>query len=180
MAKSKGGTIWFSGLHGSGKTTIADALAAKIREKGVQVVVLDGDNVRKSISADLGYSKEDRNKHIKRVADICKIISGNNVLNIACVASPTQEARDYAKSIISNFFEVYIKCSLEECERRDVKGHYQKARNKEPGFENFLGVGLKYEEPKNPDIVIKTGNESKEESVKKLFKALVEQKWLAL
>ena len=176
--KAIGGTVWFSGLHGSGKTTIANALAEKLRKEGISLVILDGDNVRKRISADLGFSLEDRNKHITRVANISEIISSNNVLNIACVASPTEKIREYAKGIIPNFLEVYVKCSLEECEKRDVKGHYKKARNKEKGFETFLGVGLKYEEPKNPGLVLETDKESVEESVEKLFKKLLEKKWL--
>lgn len=175
---AKGGAIWFSGLHGSGKTTIANGLVKKLREKGIAVVVLDGDTVRKSISSDLGYSREDRDKHIKRVAQICELISKNGVLSIACVASPTQKIRDFAKSIIPNFFEVYVKCSIDVCEKRDVKGHYKKARAGEEGFENFLGVGLEYEEPKNPDLILETDKESVEQSVEKLFNKLVEAKWL--
>ena len=176
--QAKAGTIWFSGLHGSGKTTLANGLAKKLRDSGIQVVVLDGDEVRKGVSAELGYSKEERNTHMKRVANICEIISKNGVLNIACVASPTQEARDYAKKMISEFTEVFVKCPIEVCEKRDVKGHYEKARNKEPGFENFLGVNLPYEEPLDADIVLETDKESEQESVEKLFKALVERKWI--
>ena len=176
--KAKGGTIWFSGLHGSGKTTIADGLAKKLRAEGVELVVLDGDELRKGVSADLGYSIEDRNKHIKRVADICAIISKNNVLNIACVASPSKEIRDYARSKIPNFIEVFVKCPIEVCEKRDVKGHYRKARAGEDGFDNFLGVGIKYEAPENPDLILETDKESAEESVEKLYKKLVEEKWV--
>jgi len=178
MEKTKAGTIWFSGLHGSGKTTIAQGLTEKLRTKGVQLVVLDGDEVRKGVSADLGYSLEDRNKHIKRVANICEIISRNSVLNIACVASPTQEIRDYAKETIPNFLEVYVKCPVEECEKRDVKGHYKKARDGEKGFENFLGINLEYEEPQNPDLVLETDKEEANESVERLYTKLVEEGWI--
>ncbi len=174
----KAGTIWFSGLHGSGKTTIAKGLAERIRANGIQVVVLDGDEVRKGISSDLGYTKEDRNKHIKRVANICQIISKSGVLNIACVASPTEEIREYAKSVIPDFVEVYVRCPVEICEKRDVKGHYKKAKANEKGFENFLGIGLQYEEPKSPDIALDTSSEGPEQSVEKLFNFLVEKKWL--
>jgi len=176
--KSKGGTIWFSGLHGSGKTTIANGLAEKLRKKGVCVVVIDGDEVRKRISSELGYSKEERDKHITRVAGICEIISKSGVLNIACVASPTRSVREYAKSIIPNFMLVFVKCPMDVCEKRDVKGHYKKARNGENGFENFLGVTLKYEPPEAPDLVLETDKETPKQSVERLFKKLVEEKWL--
>ncbi len=178
MKNPVGGTVWFSGLHCSGKTTIANALAERLRKKGVKLVVLDGDEVRKKISADIGFSREERNRHIKRVADICELISGNGVLNIACVASPTQEIRDYAKKSILSFLEVYVKCPVEVCEQRDAKGHYRKARANEPGFETFLGISLPYEEPKKPDMVLETGKESVQESVEKLYKKLVKEKWI--
>ena len=176
--KTKGGTVWFSGLHCSGKTTIANKLAEKLREEGLQLVILDGDEIRKGISSDLDYTLEDRNMHIKRVADICEIISKNGILNIACVASPTKKIRDYARERIPDFLEVFVDCPIEVCEKRDVKGHYNKARNKEPGFENFLGVGIKYEAPENPDLILKTNEESVEQSVETLFSKLVDEKWL--
>ncbi|MDP6670496.1 MAG: adenylyl-sulfate kinase [archaeon] len=177
--KAKSGTIWFSGLHGSGKTSIAKGLAKKLRAKGIEVVVLDGDELREGVSADLGYTLEDRNKHIKRVANICAIISKNNVLNIACVASPSKEIREYAKSKIPNFIEVFVNCPLKVCEERDVKGHYKKARAKEEGFEDFLGIGIKYEAPENPGLVLETDKETVEESVEKLYKKLVEDCWVS-
>jgi len=178
LMNAKAGTIWFSGLHGSGKTTIARVLAERLRVKGAKLVVLDGDELRKGLSLDLGYSREDRNRHIKRVANVCKIISENGVLNIACVASPTREMREYAKSLIPEFVEVFVKCPLEECERRDVKGHYRLAREKKPGFENFLGIGIAYEEPESPDLVLETDKESVKESVEKLYSKIVEKGWL--
>ncbi len=174
----KSGTIWFSGLHGSGKTTIAKAISEKLRFNGIKVVVLDGDELRKGLSADLNYSLEERNKHLKRVANICKIISENDVLNIACVASPTEKSRTYAKGIISNFFEVYIKCPLQVCEQRDVKGHYKRARAGEAGFENFLGINLTFEEPKSADFVLETDKEPVNNSVEKLFNKILEKNWL--
>ena len=176
--KSKGGTIWFTGLHGSGKTTIANGLAEKLRKKGVCVVVIDGDEVRKRVSSELGYSKEDRDKHITRVAGICEIISKSGVLNIACVASPTKSVREYAKSIIPDFMLVFVKCPIEVCEKRDVKGHYSKARTGEQGFEHFLGVNLEYEPPESLDLVLETDRETAQESVEKLFNWLAQKKWV--
>lgn len=167
--------VWFTGLHGAGKTTIANGLAANLRKKGVPLILLDGDSLRKSISSDLGYTLKERNKHMKRVADLCKIISDNFVISIACVASPTQESRDYARSKLRNMFLVYVKCPLEVCEKRDVKGHYRKARSGGK-FRDFVGVDLGFEEPKNPDIVLNTDKESVEESVNRLLEEITGRK----
>ena len=168
-------TIWFTGLHGSGKTTIANLLEKNLRNQNIPVVVLDGDEVRKYISPDLGYTSEERNNHMKRIAGMCKILSDYGIITIACVASPTQESRDYAKSVLENLFLVYVNCPLEICEDRDIKGHYKKARNKEEGFENFLGVSLKFEPPIDPDMILNTNTESVEESVNKLMIKLKEK-----
>ena len=109
---------------------------------------------------------------MKRVADICKVNTEKGVLCIECVASPTEESREYARKELEKIITVYVKCPLEVCEKRDVKGHYKKAKNKEKGFENFLGISLQFEEPKNPDIILNTKKESVEESVKKLIEFL--------
>lgn len=175
----KAWTIWFTGLHGAGKSTIAENLAGILRKKGIPILLIDGDEIRKVISPDLGYTLEERNEHMKRVADLCRIVSDNNVINIASVASPTEKSRSYAKKIIKNFLLVYVKCPLEICQKRDVKGHYKKAGEKKEGFENFLGTSLKYEEPKNPDIILNTDRESVKESVNKLINKLKEKKIIA-
>ena len=168
----KAWTIWFVGLHGSGKTTITTNLAKILRDNNIQVEVLDGDEIRKTVSSDLGYSLEDRNTHMKRVADLCKEINDSGTLCIACVASPTEKSREYAKDTIDNVVIVYAKCPIEVCKKRDVKDHYKKARNKEKGFENFLGVSLPFEEPKYPDIVLNTAKESVKTSTSNLLKEL--------
>ncbi len=172
----KAWTIWFTGLHGAGKTTIAKNLVDILRKKGIKILLIDGDDIRKVISSDLGYTLEDRNEHMKRVADLCKIISDNQILNIASVASPTEKSRLYAKKVIKNFLLVYAKCPLEVCQKRDVKGHYKKADKSHKGFRNFLGVSLKYEEPKDPDIILNTDKESVKESVNKLINKLRKKK----
>ncbi|MBS3114657.1 adenylyl-sulfate kinase [Candidatus Woesearchaeota archaeon] len=168
----KAWTIWFTGLHGAGKSTIAAKLVKILRNRDMPVALLDGDKLRKTISSDLGYSLEERNEHMKRVANICKIISENGVLTIASVASPTERSREYAKKTLKKMFLVYVKCPLEVCEKRDIKGHYKKAKEKEKGFENFMYVSSSYEEPKNPDIILNTDKESVEESVNKLLAKL--------
>jgi len=169
MKRTKeGSTLWFTGLHGSGKSTIARGIAEILSKQKIPFVLFDGDEIRKIISSDLGFSTDDRNKHLKRVADISKLISKGNILTIVSVASPTEQSREYVKKIFKNVLVVYVKCSVEECKRRDSKGHYKKAMEKEKGFENFVGVNLPFEEPKNPDIVLETDKESVEESVNKI------------
>jgi len=165
-------TIWFTGMHGAGKSTIAAGLAERLRKGKIPVVIVDGDEIRKMVSSDLGYTAAERNEHMKRVAGICKIISENGVIAIASVASPTESSREYAKGVLKKMLLVYVKCPFEICRKRDVKGHYKKAEKKEKGFENFLGMSSKYEEPKNPDLTLNTDNESIEESIGKLFKEM--------
>ena len=171
MAKSSW-TIWFVGLHGSGKSTISEKLAGILRKKNIHVVVLDGDEIRKTISYDLGYTLEERNIHMQRIADLCRIINDNGIHAIACVASPTEKSREYARKKLQNIIIAYAKCPVEVCEKRDVKGHYKKARNKEKGFENFLGISLPFEEPKNADVVLNTDKESIDESSHKIIEFL--------
>ena len=168
-------TIWFTGLHGSGKSTIANRLAGILKEKDVPFVLLDGDELRKTISSDLGYSLEERNEHMRRVAHLCKKNPRNGILTIASVASPTEKSRAYAKKLLKRMFLVYVKCPLDVCLKRDVKGHYKKAKDKEKGFEHFMKVSSSYEEPKNPDIILYTDKESVEESVKRLVGRLKER-----
>src|SRR3989338_1353613 len=139
-------SIWFTGMHGAGKSTIAAGLAERLRKNSIPVIIIDGDEIRKMVSSDLGYTTAERNEHMKRVAGICRIISENGVLVIASVASPTESSREYAKSFLKKMFLVYAKCPLDVCRKRDVKGHYGKAEKKEKGFEDFLSVSSKYEE----------------------------------
>jgi len=163
----KGYTIWFTGLSGSGKTTIANELVKKLREEKIPVVLLDGDIVRKTLSRDVGYTGEERDKHITRVADVSYLVSSNGVLCIACVVSPTRKIRKYARDLIEKFVEVYTKCPLSVCEKRDVQGHYKKVRSGE--IKEFVGINIKYEEPKSPELTLYTDKESIDESVSKLY-----------
>jgi len=170
----KGATIWFTGLSSSGKTTIANVLVKKLHANNIPVILLDGDIVRKTLSRDLGYTKDERDKHITRVADVCHLITSNGVLNIACVVSPTEKIRTYARNLIKDFIEVYIKCSISVCKKRDVKGHYKKAESGE--IKDFVGINIKYEEPKSPEITLDTEKETINESVNKLYKYLENKK----
>ena len=168
-------TIWFTGLHGSGKSTIANKLISILRKSNIKAELLDGDELRKTISADLGYSFEERDEHMKRVADFCKKVTDKGVMAIASVASPTEKSRDYARKVLKKMLLVYVKCPLEICAKRDVKGHYKKAGENEEGFEHFMKVSSNFEEPKNPDIVLETDRETVNESVNKLLGKLEEK-----
>ena len=171
---NEGYVIWFTGRHGSGKTTISEILSNHLVKMKIPFELFDGDELRKTISSDLGYSIEERNEHMKRVAGLCKSNSEKGKISIASVASPTEKSRKYARSIIKNFILVYVNCPLETAEKRDVKGHYKKAKAKEKGFENF--VTGSFEEPSNADIVIQTDKETPEISSKKLIRFLSARK----
>ena len=170
MSENKGYTLWFVGLSGSGKTTIAKEVVRILRGRNISVVLLDGDIVRKTLSPDLKYTKRDRDEQIRRGANVCYLISESNVLNISCTNSATKEERHFARDLIDNFVEVYIKCPISVCEERDVKGYYHLARDGK--LKNFVGIDIKYEEPESPDIVLETDKETVEESVNKLLNYL--------
>ncbi|MEM3587329.1 MAG: adenylyl-sulfate kinase [Candidatus Jordarchaeaceae archaeon] len=166
----KGFAVWLTGLPASGKTTIARALEKVLREKGLNVEVLDGDDVRKNLSPDLGFTKEDREIHAKRVAYITKLLVRNGVAVIVCLISPFRKFRENARNQIGNFVEVWVKCPLEECIRRDPKGLYKKAMKGE--INDLTGIQDPYEEPLNPEVTVDTSKESVEESVNKILKKL--------
>lgn len=147
--------IWLTGLSGSGKTTIALELNKKLKELFYKSYILDGDEIRKGLSSDLGFSLADRKENIRRVSEVCKILLNNITIPIVSFISPIEEDRKLARNIIgSSFLEVYVKCKLEVCEQRDVKGLYAKARRGE--IKNFTGIDSPYEEPLNADVVIDT------------------------
>lgn len=172
----KGFTLWFTGLSGAGKTTIAQKVERSLRDRGLKVESLDGDVVRTNLSKGLGFSKEDRDIHIKRIGFVCNLLTRNGVIAIASAISPYREIRDHNRRLIGNFVEVYVKCSLETCIKRDVKGLYKKAL---PGeIKNYTGVSDPYEEPLNPEILIDTDKETKEESVAKILTRLEELGYL--
>ena len=166
----RGCTLWFTGLSGAGKTTISSRVAAILRERGCKVEVLDGDVVRTNLSKGLGFSKEDRDTNIRRVAFVAHLLSRNGVIAITAAISPYRDIRDEARAMIGDFVEVYAKCSLDELVRRDVKGLYEKAIRGE--IQNFTGVSDPYEEPLNPEVVFDSEKETVEESVAKVVAAL--------
>lgn len=168
LLNQKGIVIWMTGLSGSGKSTIAIGLERKLHELGILTQVLDGDNVRTGINNNLGFSDSDRSENIRRIAEVSKLFLNCGVVCINCFVSPTLEIRANAKKIIGNdFTEVFINTPIEECEKRDVKGLYKKARAGE--IKDFTGINAPFEPPLNPDVEIKTVGKSIEESVNELL-----------
>jgi adenylylsulfate kinase len=163
----KGVTIWFTGLPGSGKSTLADALRRRFIESGMKVEVIDGDDVRKSFSIDLGYSKRDRNLNITLIGFVAKMLTRNGVVAIAAAISPYREARDLNRITIGDFVEVYCNCPLDVLEQRDPKGLYSKARRGE--LKAFTGIDDPYEEPLAPEVIVQTDRETIAESADKIW-----------
>lgn len=161
--------IWLTGLSGSGKTTIAAKVEKMLYKKGLLTQVLDGDNIRSGINNNLGFSEEDREENIRRIAEVAKLFVNCGIITLASFVSPSKKIRSKAKDIIgtNDFLEVYIATSLEECENRDVKGLYKKARKGE--IKDFTGIDAPYEAPENADIVIETENKTIEECSKELY-----------
>ncbi|WP_412987477.1 adenylyl-sulfate kinase [Pontimicrobium sp. IMCC45349] len=161
--------LWFTGLSGSGKSTIANVVEQELYKKGVKTYTLDGDNVRKGLNKDLTFSPEDRTENIRRIAESANLMVDAGLVVLAAFVSPYKKDREEIKNIVKdvNFVEVYINTSIEECERRDVKGLYKKARAGE--IKNMTGISAPYEAPENPDIEIKTELESVESAVKKII-----------
>ncbi|MSQ15925.1 MAG: adenylyl-sulfate kinase [Dehalococcoidia bacterium] len=168
----KGCTLWFTGLSGAGKSTIASKIEAILKDQGLRIEVLDGDEVRTNLSKGLGFSKEDRDTNIRRIAYVAKLLSRNGVLAVTAAISPYREIRDEARESIGDFVEVYVKCPLDELVKRDVKGLYEKAIKGE--IANFTGVSDPYEEPLNPEVVVESDKETVEESVAKVLNKLAE------
>ena len=165
----KGFTLWFTGLSGSGKSTIANRVEQELFKKGLKTYTLDGDNIRTGINRGLGFSEEDRHENLRRIAEVAKLFVDAGIITIGAFVSPLEKDRELIKSIIgeNDFIEIFVDTSLEECERRDVKGLYKKARAGE--IKNFTGIDAPYEAPKHPDILIETEKESIEEAVQKVI-----------
>jgi adenylylsulfate kinase len=174
--RERGCVIWFTGLSGSGKTTIAHAVEKVLLDADVPVEILDGDVVRENLSKGLGFSKEDRDINIRRIAFVAHLLQRNGVFVITAAISPYEALRNEARVMIKDFVEVFADAPLEVCEERDVKGLYAKARAGE--IKGFTGIDDPYEPPPAPEVVCKTGDETVEESVQKVVDKLVELKYL--
>jgi adenylylsulfate kinase len=171
LLNQRGLVLWFTGLSGSGKSTIASYLEEFLRKRGKLTYLLDGDNLRHGLNKDLSFSYKDRNENIRRSAEVCKLFQDAGIIILASFISPLKEDRYMARNIIGeNFIEVFMKCPLEICEKRDPKGLYKKARNGE--IRDFTGVDSEYEEPDNPDIVINTDKDSIMKSLSEIIDIL--------
>ncbi|MBN8193186.1 adenylyl-sulfate kinase [Bacillus sp. NTK074B] len=161
--------LWFTGLSASGKSTVANALAASLFEQGKQVYVLDGDNVRHGLNKDLGFDEQDRRENIRRIGEVSKLFIDSGQIVLTAFISPYREDRNLVRTLVrpEEFMEVYVQCSIEECEKRDPKGLYKKARKQE--ITHFTGISAPYEEPENPEIVLDTEKNSIEECVESLL-----------
>lgn len=176
LNKKNGFVLWFTGLSGSGKSAITSRLEPKIKATGKNVEILDGDVVRQSLTKDLGFTEADRKTNLERITFVAKLLSRNGVATLVSFISPYISARDTARKETTNFIEVFVKCPVEVCIERDVKGMYKKAIAGE--IKNFTGISHPYEEPPSPELVIETDKETPEESVERILDYLSENGFL--
>ena len=163
----KNKVLWFTGLSGSGKSTLAIEVQKKLHEKGYLTYILDGDNIRHGLNGDLGFSPEDRKENIRRIGEVTKLLYDAGVYVLVCFISPYRKDRKRVRELIGeDFVEIYVKCSLEECEKRDTKGLYKKARVGE--IKDFTGISAPYEEPENAEIVVDTSKEDIDKTTVKI------------
>jgi adenylylsulfate kinase len=170
LLKQKACVLWFTGLSGSGKSTIAQELERQLHERGIATKLLDGDNIRSGINNNLGFSEEDRRENIRRIAEVAKLFVNAGVVTLNSFVSPTAEIRNIAKEIIGeeDFHEIYVNAPLEVCDSRDVKGLYKKARAGE--IKNFTGIDAPFEAPKKPFLELKTDKMNIDNCVKTALK----------
>lgn len=170
--------LWFTGLSASGKSSVANAFARRLFERGNQAFVLDGDNVRHGLNKDLGFDEAGRKENIRRIGEVSKLFVENGQIVLTAFISPYREDRQVVRELVEagEFIEVYVKCSVETCEKRDPKGLYKKARNAE--IPNFTGISAPYEEPENPEIILDTELHSIEECVDQLTDILTSKGYI--
>ena len=176
MRKQKGITVWFTGLSGAGKTTVAKEIERQLAAKGVYVQRLDGDIVREHLTKDLGFTKEDRDENITRNSFVAKLLTDNDIVTLCSFISPYQETRNEVREYIGDFIEVFVNAPLEVCEERDVKGLYQQAR--EGKIDNFTGISDPYQPPQDPEIELRTDKEEVTESAAKVIRYLEENNYI--
>lgn len=167
--------LWFTGLSGSGKSTLANALEKRLYEKGIRTYLLDGDNIRQGVNQGLGFTAEDRKENIRRTGEVAKLFVDAGVIVLTALISPYQEDRQMVRELVDRdeFIEVYVKCPLEECEKRDPKGLYRKAR--EGIIPNFTGISSPYEEPITPEIIIETDKLVFEDAVERILSEVMKK-----
>lgn len=173
LLRQRGLTIWFTGLSGSGKSTVAIALERELSSRGFLSRILDGDNIRTGINSDLGFSERDRRENIRRIAEVCKLFTDTGIITVAAFISPSEQLRNMAREIVGaeRFLEVYLSTPLEECERRDVKGLYAKARaGKIP---EFTGISAPFDVPQAPDLELDTTGLGVDQCVRKVMECIV-------
>ena len=170
--------IWFTGLSAAGKSTLANALTARLHLLGVKSYVLDGDNIRHGLNKNLGFSPEDRKENIRRIGEVAKLFVDAGLIAMTAFISPYKEDRNDARKLLKEdeFIEVFVKCSLLECEKRDPKGIYKKARSGE--IKEFTGISAPYEDPENPEIVLETDKMSLEECIETILNYLLENEYM--
>lgn len=174
----KSGVIWFTGLPASGKSTIAHTLEKVLFDHGIKVYILDGDNIRRGLNADLGFSPDERRENLRRVSEVAKLFVDAGIILLAAFVSPYRKDREFIKEKIGkeDFIEVYVKCPVDICEKRDTKGMYLKAKS--GIIKNYTGVSDLYEEPESPDLVVETDKLSIKEAVQKVLNYLREKGWI--
>ncbi|MDQ7786917.1 MAG: adenylyl-sulfate kinase [Thermodesulfovibrionales bacterium] len=175
----RSGLVWLTGLSASGKSTIAHLVERELFRKGVHTYVLDGDNVRHGINSNLGFGREDRKENLRRIAELSKLLVDAGMVVLAAFISPYHEDRAYIRNRLEgDFIEVYVKCRVEECERRDPKGQYEKAR---AGIiKEYTGISSPYEEPENPDLVLDTEKDDIATSVRHVLEFLEKNNFIKL
>jgi len=178
LLKQKGVVLWFTGLSGCGKSTVANEVANKLHKKGRLTYVLDGDNIRHGLNKDLGFSPEDRDENIRRISEVACLFADAGLITITAFISPYKKLRNFCREIAGEgrFIEIYTKASLETCEKRDPKGLYKKAR--EGIIKNLTGIDAPYEEPENPELIVDTDKYNIEESADIVLKKLVEMGYI--
>jgi adenylylsulfate kinase len=175
----KGFTVWFTGLSGSGKSTIAVAVEKALWDRGVRTYILDGDNVRHGLNSNLGFSPEDRTENIRRIGEVAKLFNDAGLVALTAFISPYRADRDKVRALMTegDFLEVLVDCPVEECEKRDVKGLYAKARAGQ--IKEFTGISAPYEAPEKPELVLPTHQLSEQQSVDKVISFLEEKGYIA-